>query len=110
MSLINRHAFARARLIEDLAGAAAKWGYEVPEDPGVTELADGLAQALDRLQADPDGHVEAASHLGTAVEHLKAVARLGGLLPLVVGHHLRRALQHEQSACLKVGQSARPTT
>ncbi|MER5295272.1 hypothetical protein ABT382_24860 [Streptomyces pharetrae] len=36
------------------------------------------------------------------------MARLGGLLPLVVCHHLRRALQHEQSARLKVEQFALP--
>ncbi|MEV5887018.1 hypothetical protein AB0L74_30865 [Streptomyces sp. NPDC052020] len=110
MSLITRHAFARARLIEELADAAAKRGYEVSDDPGVTELADGLAQAVDRLQADRDGRAAAASHLGTAVERLRAVARLGGLLPLIVCHHLRRALQHEQSARLKVEQSALPVT
>ncbi|MFD7954366.1 hypothetical protein ACFV4X_12810 [Streptomyces ardesiacus] len=110
MNLTARHASARARLVEEVADAAAKWGYEAPEDPGVTELADGLVHVVDRLRGDHDERTQAASHLEAAVEHLRAAARLGGLLPLVVHHHLRLALRYLQSAGLGIERSALPVT
>lgn len=89
---------ARARAVEDLADVAAKWGCDVPDDPGITELADQLAHVAGDLPEDFVAGAEAATRLEAAVEHLRAAARLGGLLPAVVLHHLRLALQCERSA------------
>lgn len=108
MNVTARYAPARARYVEELANAAAKWGYDVPDDPGIAELADGLAQAAETIPDDSDGGAEAVTHLAAADEHLRAVARLGGLLPLVVCHHLRLALQYEQRARTAVERSALP--
>ena len=97
-ALPARCSSARARAVEELADAAAKWGCDVPDDPGVTELADQLAHVAGHLPEDFTARAEAATRLEAAVEHLRAAARLGGLLPLVILHHLRLALQCERSA------------
>ncbi|MFD7861471.1 hypothetical protein [Streptomyces sp. NPDC059783] len=95
---VGRIAAARARRIEELAGAAAAWGCEVLDDPGVGELADQLADVAGRLPEGLPARAEAAVALGRAVERLRAAARLGGVLPLIGLHHLRLALDDERSA------------
>ncbi|WP_234345510.1 hypothetical protein [Streptomyces griseus] len=43
--LSSRLAAGRGRRVTQLAEAAARWGGHVPEDPGITELADLLETA-----------------------------------------------------------------
>ncbi|MFG2211028.1 hypothetical protein [Streptomyces sp. NPDC048638] len=96
--LTARCSSARSRAVEELAEATAKWGCAVPDDPGITELADQLAYVAGHLPEDLVNRTEAATDLEAAVEHLRAAARLGGLLPLVTLHHLHLARQREHSA------------
>jgi hypothetical protein len=98
-ALTGRCSPARARAVEELAEAAAKWGCDVPDDPGLTELADQLAYVAGHLPEDCASRAEVTPRLETAVEHLRAAARLGGLMTLVALHHIRLALQYERSAC-----------
>lgn len=97
-ALTARCSPARFRAVEELADAAVKWGCDVPDDPGISELADQLAHVAGHLPEEVLARAEAATSLKAAVEHLRAAARLGGLLPAVSLHHLRLALQHERSA------------
>lgn len=106
-ALTDRLLPVRARAVDELADAAAKWDCEVPDDPGVTELADELARAADRIPSDVDGHADVTANLTAAVEHLRAASRLGGLMPLVTCYHLRRALQRHRSAHQALDRSVR---
>ncbi|MEU5288519.1 hypothetical protein AB0G97_31585 [Streptomyces sp. NPDC020755] len=84
-------AIARGRLIVELSRAVTLRGGQVPEDPGVAELAD----LLDGAAATLHGAIRsgARAELTVAVAHLRAADRLGGLLPAVTLWHLRQALQ-----------------
>ncbi|MFJ9339100.1 hypothetical protein ACIRP0_07380 [Streptomyces sp. NPDC101733] len=88
----------RTRLTRTLADAAAQWGADVPEDPGVGELADLLSEAARALPAGTPGHGVASARLALALRHLRAADRLGGLLPVVTCGHLHRAVRYERAA------------
>ncbi|WP_405438778.1 hypothetical protein [Streptomyces anulatus] len=94
----SRLAAGHGRRVTQLAEAAARWGGHVPEDPGITELAD-LLEAAARVPDRPGGpgHTTRALLAG-AVEDLRAAARLGGLLPAVTLWHLQRAIDQEHTA------------
>ncbi|MEV7114193.1 hypothetical protein [Streptomyces anulatus] len=94
----SRLAAGHGRRVTQLADAAARWGGHVPEDPGITELAE-LLEAAARVPDRPDGpgHTTRALLAG-AVEDLRAAARLGGLLPAVTLWHLQRAVDQEHTA------------
>ncbi|MFE3379335.1 hypothetical protein [Streptomyces anulatus] len=94
--LSARLAAARGRLIIDLSRAVTRWGGQVPEDPGVAELADLLDGAAATLHGTTRSG--ARTELAVAVYHLRAADRLGGLLPAVTLWHLRQA--HQRSADL----------
>ncbi|MFJ6810975.1 hypothetical protein ACIQRK_34110 [Streptomyces anulatus] len=93
-----RLAAGRGRRVTQLADAAARWGGHVPDDPGITELAD-LLETATRAPDRPGGpgHTTRALLAG-AVEDLRAAARLGGLLPAVTLWHLQRAIDQEHTA------------
>ncbi|MFH8873613.1 hypothetical protein [Streptomyces griseus] len=100
--LSSRLAAGRDRRVTHLAEAAARWGGHVPEDPGITELANLLETAAADTPAPParpgdPGHA-AKAFLAGAVENLRAAARLGGLLPAVTLWHLQRAIDQEHTA------------
>ncbi|SCE59239.1 hypothetical protein [Streptomyces sp. OspMP-M43] len=97
--LSKRLAAGRDRRLTQLADAAARWGGHVPEDPGITELADLLETAAADTLARPGapGH-PAKALLAGAVENLRAAARLGGHLPAVTLWHLQRAIDQEHTA------------
>ncbi|MFJ1789696.1 hypothetical protein ACIOML_35990 [Streptomyces anulatus] len=94
----SRLAAGHGRRVTQLADAAARWGGHVPDDPGITELAD-LLEAATRVPDRPGGpgHTTRALLAG-AVEDLRAAARLGGLLPAVTLWHLQRAIDQEHTA------------
>ncbi|WP_331762155.1 hypothetical protein [Streptomyces anulatus] len=94
----SRLAAGHGRRVTQLGDAAARWGGQVPEDPGITELAD-LLEAAARVPDRPGGpgHTTRALLAG-AVEDLRAAARLGGLLPAVTLWHLQRAIDQEHTA------------
>jgi hypothetical protein len=94
--------------MEELTDAVAEWGADVPDDPGLTELADLLAEAAGRLPDDLDAHETATAHLLEAAGSLRAADRLGSLLPAVACAHLRRALQQERSARPALNRTALP--
>ncbi|MET9708424.1 hypothetical protein AB0C94_34960 [Streptomyces griseus] len=100
--LSSRLAAGRGRRVTQLAEAAARWGGHVPEDPGVTELADLLETAAADIPAPPGGPGDSGhpvkALLDDAVENLRAAARLGGLLPAVTLWHLQRAIDQEHTA------------
>ncbi|WP_228925483.1 hypothetical protein [Streptomyces sp. DH7] len=89
----SRLAAGHGRRVTQLAEAAARRGGQVPEDPGITELADLLEAAAN----DASEHT-ARTLLAGAVEDLRAAARLGGLLPAVTLWHLQRAIDQEHTA------------
>jgi len=89
--LSARLAGARGRLIIELSCDLTRCGAQVPEDPGVVELADLLDGAAAPLHDTTCSGARA--ELAVAVGHLRAADRLGGLLPAVTLWHLRRALQ-----------------
>ncbi|MFL0028343.1 hypothetical protein ACJBCE_36055 [Streptomyces sp. NBUL23] len=100
--LSKRLAAGRDRRLTQLADAATRWGGHVPDDPGITELADLLETAAADTPAPParpgaPGH-PAKALLAGAVENLRAAARLGGLLPAVTLWHLQRAIDQEHTA------------
>ncbi|MEU0213925.1 hypothetical protein ABZ281_02000 [Streptomyces sp. NPDC006265] len=76
------------------------WGADVPEDPGAGELAHLLDEIVDRLREDRKSERSraAAELLVQATEALRAVARLGSLLPAISLWHLRTALRQETTA------------
>lgn len=88
--LSARLADARGRLINELSRAVTDWGGQVPEDPGVAELAVLLEDAAANLHTITSS---TRAELAGAVGHLRAADRLGGLLPAVTLWHLRQALQ-----------------
>ncbi|MEU4180945.1 hypothetical protein [Streptomyces sp. NPDC026589] len=92
----SRLAAGHGRRVTQLAEAAARWGGHVPEDPGITELADLLETAAADAPDRP-GHT-ARTLLAGAVEDLRAAARLGGILPAVTLWHLQRAIDQEHTA------------
>ncbi|MFD5065294.1 hypothetical protein [Streptomyces sp. NPDC058394] len=82
-------------------GAAVRWwGVDVPEDPGAGELAQLLDEIVEGLNGDRSTEQarSAAKLLAQAAEALRAVARLGGLLPAISLWHLRTALRQEALA------------
>lgn len=83
-----------------LEAAVHWWGAEVPEDPGAGELAELLDELADCLRGDRTSEKSqaAAIRLAQAAEALRAVARLGSLLPAISLWHLRTALQQEADA------------
>ncbi|WP_202419529.1 hypothetical protein [Streptomyces sp. YIM 132580] len=88
--LSARLADARGRLINELSSAVTDWGGQVPEDPGVAEL----AVLLEDVAACPHTITSSTrAELAGAVGHLRAADRLGGLLPAVTLWHLGQALQ-----------------
>ncbi|MGA6172512.1 hypothetical protein ACPEIF_19965 [Streptomyces sp. NPDC012600] len=89
--LSARLAGARGRLIIELSRAVTDWGGQVPEDPGVAELADLLDSAAATLHSTTRS--DDRNELALAVAHLRAADQLGGLLPAVTLWHLRQALQ-----------------
>ncbi|MFJ7063486.1 hypothetical protein ACIQVA_39545 [Streptomyces microflavus] len=95
----SRLAAGHGRRVTQLADAAARWGGHVPDDPGITELADLLEAAATNAADHPGGpgHTTRALLAG-AVENLRAAARLGGLLPAVTLWHLQRAIDQEHAA------------
>ncbi|MET9708429.1 hypothetical protein AB0B51_37975 [Streptomyces griseus] len=96
--LSSRLAAGRDRRRIQLAETAARWGGQVPEDPGITELADLLETAANAPAPPGDlGHPVKALLAG-AVENLRAAARLGGLLPAVTLWYLQRAIDQEHTA------------
>ncbi|WP_331760948.1 hypothetical protein [Streptomyces anulatus] len=94
-----RLAAGRGRRVTQLAEAAARWGGHVPDDPGITELADLLEAAANDAHDHPGepGH-NPRTLLTGAVEDLRAADRLGGLLPAVTLWHLQRAIDQEHTA------------
>ncbi|MEV7296819.1 hypothetical protein AB0N79_35160 [Streptomyces microflavus] len=96
--LSSRLAAGHGRRVTQLADAATRWGGHVPEDPGITELAD-LLEAAARVPDRPGGPgLTTRALLAGAVEDLRAAARLGGLLPAVTLWHLQRAIDQENTA------------
>ncbi|GLX22422.1 hypothetical protein Slala02_57260 [Streptomyces lavendulae subsp. lavendulae] len=83
-----------------LGDALQRWGADVPEDPGAGELAQLLDEVVKRLSGDGNtGQARLAVELlAQAAEALRAVARLGGLLPAVSMWHLRTAIRQEAAA------------
>ncbi|MER5372719.1 hypothetical protein [Streptomyces sp. NPDC002553] len=68
----------------------------MPEDPGAGELAQLLDEIVERLHAEGNDHSQSAAKLlARAAEALRAVARLGSLLPMISLWHLRTALRQE---------------
>ncbi|MFI5740952.1 hypothetical protein ACIA9I_21600 [Streptomyces anulatus] len=102
--LSERLAAPRGRLITELSLAVTRWGGQVPEDPGVAELADLLEDAAATLHGTTRS--DALTELGFTVAHLRAADRLGGLLPAVTLWHLRQALQRAAT----LPGAAEPTT
>ncbi|MEU5036054.1 hypothetical protein AB0G48_18130 [Streptomyces rubiginosohelvolus] len=88
--LSARLADARGRLIIELSRAVTDWGGQVPDDPGVAELAVLLDDAAANLH---DITASTRAELAGAVGHLRAADRLGGLLPAVTLWHLHQALR-----------------
>jgi hypothetical protein len=84
---------SRDEAIGVLAEAVQGWGVDVPEDPGVGELAELVAGVAARLRAGgPDEPMHGAA------EALRAVSRLGALMPAVARWHLRNAVGEEAAA------------
>ncbi|WP_179890890.1 hypothetical protein [Streptomyces sp. or3] len=102
--MINREislrlAAGRGRCVAQFADAVTRWGGQVPEDPGITELADLLEAAANAAPDHPGGPGHTArTLLAGAVESLRAAARLGGMLPAVTLWHLQRAIDQEHTA------------
>ncbi|CAM5568096.1 hypothetical protein SGRI78S_06611 [Streptomyces griseus subsp. griseus] len=65
--LSKRLAAGRDRRLTQLADAATRWGGHVPEDPGITELADLLETAAADVPAPPGdpGHTARPGAPGT---------------------------------------------
>ncbi|MFF8535801.1 hypothetical protein ACF07B_28270 [Streptomyces sp. NPDC015532] len=93
-----------------LEAAVQWWGAEVPEDPGAGELAQLLDEIVERLSGDRSTEQarSAAELLAQAAEALRAVARLGGLLPAISLWHLRTALRQEAGARGQLAQHNDP--
>lgn len=91
----------RTNAFTALEAALQWWGADVPEDPGAGELAHLLDEIVDRLREDRRNERSraAAEPLVQAAEALRAVARLGSLLPMISLWHLRTALRQEATAC-----------
>lgn len=96
--LSSRLAAGHGRRVTQLAEAAARWGGHVPDDPGITELADLLETAAGVPDRPGDPGNTAGAFLAGAVEDLRAAARLGGFLPAVTLWHLQRAIDQEHTA------------
>ncbi|MCX4791918.1 hypothetical protein OG369_39355 [Streptomyces sp. NBC_01221] len=90
----------RADAFTALETAVQWWGADVPDDPGVGELAQLLDEIVERLRGNQgdERSRKAAGPLAEVAEALRAVARLGTLLPVVSLWHLRTALQQEAVA------------
>ena len=73
--LSARLAGARSRLIIELSCAVTSWGGQVPEDPGVTELADLLDGAAANLHDTTRPGTRA--ELALAATHLRAARPVG---------------------------------
>nr|WP_239085440.1 hypothetical protein [Streptomyces halstedii] len=98
---------ARGRLISQLSNTVVRWGDQVPEDPGVAELADLLDGAAESPHDAPRSG--ARTELAVAVAHLRAADRLGGLLPAVTLWHLSQALQRAATLPEPAERTAAPS-
>ncbi|MEV6477586.1 hypothetical protein [Streptomyces sp. NPDC051657] len=96
--LSSRLAAGRGRRVTQLADAATRWGGHVPEDSGITELADLLETAANHADRPGNPGNTSRALLAGAVEDLRAATRLGGLLPAVTFWHLQRAIDQEHTA------------
>jgi hypothetical protein len=90
----------RDEALARLGTSTAQWGQTVPDDPGMRELAELLADAAKPLLQDAAGTTghDGGHHLTAAAEALRSAARLGSLLPVISLWHLRNAVRHEEQA------------
>ncbi|WP_435057818.1 hypothetical protein [Streptomyces sp. bgisy060] len=89
----------RASAFTALECAVRRWYADVPEDPGAGELAQLVDEIVERLHAEGDDQSRSAAKLlAQTAEALRAVARLGSLLPVISLWHLRTALRQEADA------------
>ncbi|WP_158824646.1 hypothetical protein [Streptomyces sp. NRRL F-5527] len=93
-----------------LEAAVRRWGADVPEDPGAGELAELLDEIVGGLRGDRNNEQSqsAAELLAQAAEALRAVARLGSLLPAISLWHLRTALRQEAVARGQIAEQRDP--
>ncbi|GGQ88371.1 hypothetical protein GCM10010250_69110 [Streptomyces althioticus] len=93
-----------------LEAAVRRWGADVPEDPGAGELAELLDGIVGRLRGDGNAEQSqsAAELLAQAAEALRAVARLGSLLPAISLWHLQTALRQEAGARGQIAEQRDP--
>lgn len=100
----------RTHAFTSLEAAVQSWGVDVPEDPGPGELAQLLDEVVERLSVDRSDERSrtAAESLAQAVEALRAVARLGSLLPTISLWHLRTALRQEAVARAQLAEQSDP--
>ncbi|MFD7924011.1 hypothetical protein ACFV3R_33000 [Streptomyces sp. NPDC059740] len=100
----------RTEAFTALEAAVQWWGADVPEDPGAGELAQLLDEVVERLRGGRSNEESqsAAELLVQAAEALRAVARLGSLLPAISLWHLRTALRHEAVARGRLAEQSDP--
>ncbi|WP_394426340.1 hypothetical protein [Streptomyces sp. SGAir0957] len=106
----NRPPLDRTDAFTALEAALQRWGADVPEDPGAGELAQLLDEIVERLHGDRSNEQSqsAAELLAQAAEALRAVARLGSLLPAISLWHLRTALRQEAVARGQLAEQSDP--
>ncbi|MGW1159311.1 hypothetical protein ACWD48_14015 [Streptomyces sp. NPDC002519] len=106
----NRPPLDRTDAFTALEAAVQWWGADVPEDPGAGELAQLLDEIVERLHGDRSNEQSqaAAELLVQAAEALRAVARLGSLLPAISLWHLRTALRQEAVARGQLAEQSDP--
>ena len=106
----NRPPLDRTDAFTALEAAVQWWGADVPEDPGAGELAQLLEEIVERLHRDRSNEQSqaAAELLVQAAEALRAVARLGSLLPAISLWHLRTALRQEAVARGQLAEQSDP--
>jgi len=101
---------SRDGVIAVLGEAIQWWGCDVPEDPGVSELAGLVDELVERLRTDrrDERLRSAAVDLAEVAEALGAVSRLGGLLPVISLWHLRTAVEKEKQARRHLARAVTP--
>ncbi|MFB6984499.1 hypothetical protein [Streptomyces sp. NPDC056304] len=104
--LSSRLVSLRGHCVAQLSDAVTQWGKEVPEDPGVAELADLIEQTAADLDHPDEPRQAASADLAVATEKLRAAARLGGLLPAVTLWHLRGAVEQLSAVRRNLGAQA----
>lgn len=99
---------SRDAALAALGEAAQWWGCDVPDDPGTGELAELVAELVERLRADrrDERLRSAAVELAEVAEALGAASRLGGLLPVISLWHLRTAVEKEHLARRHLARAA----